>query len=70
MHESISGGLPRGRGTGASRGPSHQARFPLLDSLLADLAASGDDAVTVWDLDGYILRWNRGAEELYGYTQD
>jgi two-component system, chemotaxis family, CheB/CheR fusion protein len=24
----------------------------------------------VWDFDGGILRWNRGCEELYGYTAD
>jgi two-component system CheB/CheR fusion protein len=28
------------------------------------------DAITVWHLDGGIETWNRGAEELYGYSAD
>lgn len=26
--------------------------------------------IFVWDLDGGILQWNRGSEELYGYSRE
>ena len=29
-----------------------------------------NDAITVLDLNGNILAWNRGAEKLYGYTEE
>lgn len=29
-----------------------------------------NDAITVLDLNGNILAWNKGAEKLYGYTED
>ena len=29
-----------------------------------------NDAITVQDLDGNILAWNRGAERMYGWTED
>jgi two-component system, chemotaxis family, CheB/CheR fusion protein len=28
------------------------------------------DAIFIWDFDGAILEWNRGSEELYGYSRD
>jgi len=28
------------------------------------------DPIFVWDLDGGIVEWNRGCEELYGYTRE
>ncbi len=28
------------------------------------------DAIVVWDFDGGILEWNRGSEELYGYSPE
>ncbi|HTV32314.1 MAG TPA: chemotaxis protein CheB [Methylocella sp.] len=28
------------------------------------------DPIFVWDFDGGILEWNRGCQELYGYTRD
>jgi two-component system CheB/CheR fusion protein len=28
------------------------------------------DPIFVWDFDGGILEWNRGSEELYGYTRE
>jgi two-component system CheB/CheR fusion protein len=37
---------------------------------LATALLDSNDAVTVLDLDGRILEWNRGAERLYGYSAD
>ncbi len=34
--------------------------------LLVDLSR---DPIFVWDFDGGIIEWNRGSEELYGYTR-
>lgn len=28
------------------------------------------DPIFIWDFDGTILEWNRGSEELYGYSRD
>lgn len=34
----------------------------------ADLLEQAHEAIFVWDLDGQITYWNRGAEALYGYA--
>jgi PAS domain S-box-containing protein len=36
---------------------------------LAVVLRDSNDAITVHDLQGNILSWNRGAEKLYGYTE-
>lgn len=36
---------------------------------LATVLRDSNDAVIVFDLDGNILNWNRGAEKSYGYSQ-
>jgi two-component system CheB/CheR fusion protein len=36
---------------------------------LATVLQDSNDAVTMQDRDGKILAWNRGAEQLYGYTE-
>jgi PAS domain S-box-containing protein len=35
----------------------------------ADLLNLANEAIFAWDLRGTIVFWNRGAEQLYGYTQ-
>jgi len=36
---------------------------------LGTVLADSNDAITVQDLDGRIVAWNRGARRLYGYTE-
>ena len=36
---------------------------------LATVVRDSNDAITVFDFDGRILTWNRGAETLYGYRE-
>ncbi|MHC4873751.1 MAG: PAS domain-containing protein [Planctomycetota bacterium] len=37
---------------------------------LAVVLNDSNDALTIQDLDGQILAWNKGAERMYGYEQD
>jgi diguanylate cyclase (GGDEF)-like protein/PAS domain S-box-containing protein len=39
-------------------------------SLLAAVVESSQDAIIAHDFDGRILAWNRGAREVFGYSQD
>src|SRR5208283_5923884 len=36
---------------------------------LAAVVRDSNDAVTVQDLDGEIIAWNRGAERMYGWSE-
>src|SRR5678815_1636519 len=51
-------------------GGSLAAREVALDELHAALLARAHDAAIVWELGGGVLSFNRGAEALYGFTQD
>jgi PAS domain S-box-containing protein len=37
---------------------------------MAAIVASSQDAIYGWTVDGLVNSWNRGATELFGYTQD
>jgi diguanylate cyclase (GGDEF)-like protein/PAS domain S-box-containing protein len=39
-------------------------------SLLAAVVESSQDAIIAHDFEGRVLSWNRGARELFGYSQD
>jgi PAS domain S-box-containing protein len=38
--------------------------------VLATVVQDSNDAVTIQDLEGSITHWNRGAEKLYGYSEE
>ena len=40
------------------------------NQLLANVVESTDDAIIIKSLDGAILSWNKGAEQIYGYSAE
>lgn len=38
--------------------------------LLAEVVLQSRDAITVHDMEGRIIAWNKGAEKIYGYSED
>lgn len=53
-------------------GPEGEQVFTLVEEALrrrSDLMRLSFDAIIVWRLGGSIESWNRGAEELYGYSE-
>ncbi len=40
-----------------------------VEAVLGNIMQSSQDAITMQDFDGNILSWNKGAEEMYGYSR-
>ncbi len=67
----IMGEKDRVRGVGVfSRDITMRKRAEQAQAFLASIVASSDDAIIGKSLDGKILSWNRGAERIYGYTEE
>jgi PAS domain S-box-containing protein len=59
-----------GRTNNESRDRITLENFEVAPYWLAALIASADDAIISKTLDGIITSWNKGAERIYGYTED
>jgi PAS domain S-box-containing protein len=40
------------------------------DALLAAIVQNAKDSIIAYDLDGYIIAWNRASEDLYGWKSE
>jgi PAS domain S-box-containing protein len=61
--------LPDGRRQHIVRDITERKRTERERQRLAAVMRNSDDAITLQDLQGNILAWNRGAERMYGYTE-
>lgn len=61
--------IPRSKRTVSSLPADMQSNEERLRRM-ATVIQDSNDAITIQDLDGRILAWNRGAEFIYGYSQN
>lgn len=54
---------------GIARNITHKKMVEEMEHRFSDIIENTRDAVVSNDLDGRVLSWNRGAEEVYGYTE-
>lgn len=52
------------------RGNPVRTRIVMEPRHMAAVLRDSNDAITMQDFDGKIIAWNRGAERMYGYTED
>jgi PAS domain S-box-containing protein len=61
--------LPNGYRQSVARDVSERRRTESATRRLSTIVRDSNDAITLQDLDGNILAWNRGAERMYGYGE-
>ena len=62
--------LPDGRHLAVGRDVSDQIKALSQQSLLSSIVNTSDDAILSTDLHDLVTSWNKGAEQVYGYTEE
>ncbi len=62
--------LPDGRYLAVGRDITDQSKALSQQNLLSSIVNSTDDAILSTDINGLITSWNKGAEQIYGYTAE
>lgn len=62
--------LPDGRYLAVGRDITDQNKALSQQNLLSSIVNSTDDAILSTDINGLITSWNKGAEQIYGYTAE
>jgi PAS domain S-box-containing protein len=62
--------LPDGRYLAVGRDITDQAKALSQQNLLSSIVNSTDDAILSTDINGLVTSWNKGAEQIFGYSAD